>query len=110
MGMVPQTIQLDMIKPIEKRIIQKEINPYPYQNLYFTQIDYQPLQPVFFKNNQDNLDEKFKKIKPDILLVSGIANPRIFKKYVRGISSKIKEMYFPDHYYFKKKDIKMESL
>jgi len=39
------------------------------------------------------------------LIITGIANPRLFKKYARGISSKIKELHFPDHHFFEKSDL-----
>lgn len=93
------------MKPIERRIIQKEINPFPYQNLYFTKIKYGDLCPVFSKTSQEVLFEKFKKIKPEILFISGIANPRLLKKFIRGISPKIKKLHFPDHHFFNIKDI-----
>jgi len=95
------------LKPIERRILQKEINPFPYQNLYFTKITYQIIKPVFnhIEIDSNDLTDKLKNQKPVILIITGIANPRLFKKYARGISSKIKELHFPDHHFFEKSDL-----
>ena len=42
------------VKPIDLRIIGKELNLYPYQTLYFTTIDYQQITPLF-PGNADSL-------------------------------------------------------
>ena len=38
-------------------------------------------------------------------MVTGIANPRLYKKHLRGISTRITDMIFPDHHAFSEKDI-----
>jgi len=38
-------------------------------------------------------------------MVTGIANPRIFKRHLRSISTRIREMIFPDHHSFSQRDI-----
>jgi len=49
--------------------------------------------------------QEIKNIRPDILMISGIANPRSFKRYIRNYSTRITELIFPDHYSFRQKDI-----
>lgn len=95
----------DRIKPIEKRIIYNDLKIFPYQNLFFTQIIYGEMKPVFPVNTRKMTKTSIKKEKPYILLVTGIANPRPFKRHVRWISTKIKELSFRDHHYFSKKDL-----
>jgi tetraacyldisaccharide 4'-kinase len=95
----------DRIKPIERRLIFKDLKLYPFQNLYFTKLhDKDPVQ-VFPDMDPSLLRQEIKDIKPHILMISGIANPRSFKKYIRNYSTKITELIFPDHYSYKKKDI-----
>lgn len=95
----------DRLKPIERRIVVKDLKLYPFQHLYFTKIkDCEP-KPVFPLSGNPLTREEIKKMKPQILMVAGIANPRSFKKFIRNYSTYIKEVIYPDHYDFKPKDI-----
>jgi tetraacyldisaccharide 4'-kinase len=95
----------EKIKPIEKRIITKEINPYPYQRLYFTSLKYGELKPVFPNPGGYKSKTNLKEAKPQVLMVSGIANPRPLKRQIRGITTKISELHFRDHHYYTLKDL-----
>jgi tetraacyldisaccharide 4'-kinase len=98
----------DRLKPIERRIIIKDLKLYPFQHLFFTKLRYAGPKPVF-SDTRDPLDlERIKEIKPRILMVTGIAGPRLYKKHLRGISPQITEMNYPDHHAFSRKD--MEKL
>jgi tetraacyldisaccharide 4'-kinase len=94
------------LKPIERRIIVKDLKLYPFQHLFFTKLRYGDPIPVF-----DDIDAPLsladmKAQKPVILMVTGIAGPRLFKKYLRGISTRIKELRYPDHHAFSQKDVR----
>lgn len=91
------------IKPIDERIIIKELNIRPYQNLYFSRITYGSLIPVF-KNEVDSPIAELRK-GLSVLMVTGIANPIPFKKYISFGSHDIQEMIFRDHHQFSPKDI-----
>ena len=96
----------DRLKPIERRLVVKELKLYPFQHLFFTRLVYDQPRPVFPEAAGDPPDhEQFRLLKPKLLMVAGIANPRLFKKYLRSISTKIEEMHYPDHYYYGEKDI-----
>jgi tetraacyldisaccharide 4'-kinase len=43
--------------------------------------------------------------RPWILMVTGIAGPRLFKKHLRGISPQIVELAYPDHHDYSQKDL-----
>jgi tetraacyldisaccharide 4'-kinase len=86
------------LKPIEKRIWMKELNLYPYQSLYFTTLSYDVLIPVYGKNEKKIKLEDISKKSPEILLISGIANPGILLKKVKEISKSIHEMAYKDHH------------
>ena len=92
----------DRLKPIERRLIVKDLKLYPFQHLFFTKLTYGPPKPVFESEVPDLV--KIKASRPSILMVTGIAGPRLFKKHLRGISPRITEMKFPDHHYFSEKD------
>jgi len=91
------------LKPIDERIITKELEIRPYQNLYFSRIDYGVLTPVFPADvslKTLNLVEGI-----TVLLVSGIANPSAFKEYLQHGSHEIHEMIFPDHHFYTPKEL-----
>ena len=91
------------LKPMEYRVITKALNLYPYQNLYFTSIDYEPLQPVFGANSRkralDTLGDT------NVLLLSGIASPRQLTEDITPIAKTVTPLTFADHHHFKRKDI-----
>ena len=94
----------DKLKPIETRIMVKELDLYPFQQLFFSTIRYGNLLPVFPSCTVPE-PETLKESKPDIILVSGIANPRPLKKYARGISVKLHSMVYSDHHDYTDRDI-----
>jgi tetraacyldisaccharide 4'-kinase len=95
----------DSLKPIERRIAVKDLNPIPGQNVYFTHFTYGNLIPVFPDSAKEIDAEEIKKFQPGFLLVTGIANPRMLKRHLKDISENIIELKYPDHYAFRQKDI-----
>ena len=95
----------DRLKPIERRLIVKDLKLYPFQHLFFTKIKYGNPRPVFEGWGQTMNLNNIKTSKPHILMVTGIANPRLYKKHLRGISTRITEITFPDHHDYSEKDI-----
>ena len=93
------------IKPIERRIIGKELNLYPWQSLYFTTYSYGKPIPVFKDDAPGGNKEKLFAIKPFILVVTGIAMPAIFTEYLDGISFGMEKLSFPDHHKFTESDL-----
>lgn len=93
------------ISPIQRRIIVKEVNKAPYQNLYFTTFIYKPAIPVF-TDEQEKTPEKLLSGKEGngIVLVTGIANPQPFREYLEKNFEEIIHLSFPDHYTFREKD------
>jgi tetraacyldisaccharide 4'-kinase len=98
------------ISPIQRRIIVKEVDKAPYQNLYFTTYIYKNPVAVF-------ADPKIKNSRPDmtksdgqgIVLITGIANPQPFKDFLANSFEEIEHLSFIDHYNFKQKDIQTIS-
>jgi tetraacyldisaccharide 4'-kinase len=91
------------IKPIDERIITKELEIKPYQSLFFSKIEYGPLIPVF------PADVSLKSVVLveglTILMVTGIANPVSLKEYLKLGSHDIHEMDFPDHHQYTSRDL-----
>jgi len=87
----------DRLKPVEQRDIIRTMDLRMHQHIYFTTIEYGELIPVFRQEKQRSLAE-FKEARKDVLMVTGIANPRPLKKYARNISPRVESIAFPDHH------------
>ncbi len=97
------------ISPITRRIIMKDVNLRPYQNLFFTTMVYQPITPVFPEEAEKK--PRLAAEKMSVLLVTGIANPDHLKKYVGNFSDEIVDLKFPDHHNFNTANIQqMEQM
>jgi len=91
------------IKPIDERIITKDLHIWPYQDLFFSRIKYGELTPLFPERVAGQ------KIIPDkntgILLVTGIANPKSLRDKLLRTTNSVVEVTFPDHHPFTAKDM-----
>jgi tetraacyldisaccharide 4'-kinase len=94
------------ISPIQRRIIVKEIDKSPYQNLYFTAFIYKPPVIIFTNEKGSGQSQVLSGPGCGIVLVSGIANPRPLKEYLEKSYSEITHLSFPDHHNFDEKDLK----
>lgn len=91
------------IKPIDERIITKELYIRPYQQLYFTRLEYSDSRPVFSEEieiTDHNLMDG-----AAILLFTGIANPNPLREYLSHKSRNVLELKFSDHHSYTAKDI-----
>lgn len=99
------------ISPIQRRIIVKEINKAPYQNLYFTTFTYKnPVRVFGGKNVSDNELKQPDTADTGIVLITGIANPLPLKEFLQKSYEEIIHISFPDHYNYEEKDIQKISL
>jgi tetraacyldisaccharide 4'-kinase len=94
------------ISPIQRRLIVKEVDKSPYQNLYFTTFIYKDAVPVFgFSEKENDNYAPAENSKSGIVLVTGIANPSQFKEHLEKRHDELIHLSYPDHYNFKNKDI-----
>ena len=95
------------LKPMEYRVITKAMDLYPYQQIFFTTLEYGELTPLFKKEaptvNLDKLKDH------NALLLTGIASPRQMKEDLTPVVSKLSMLSFPDHHAFSQKDIEQIS-
>ena len=94
------------LKPMEYRVITKAMELYPYQQLYFTTLEYDQLRPLFTSGNSPIADiSQF--CAHHVLLLTGIASP---EQMLHDLSPLIKELTpltFSDHHRFSRKDIQL---
>jgi tetraacyldisaccharide 4'-kinase len=84
----------------QRDVIIKEIKPLPHQQIYFTSIEY-GLPYHLVTSESRPLTEN-----TEVLLVSGIANPRTLKKFVADNTDAYYEMLYNDHHIFTIDDLK----
>ena len=89
----------DSIMPVDVLSTRVQINPFPYQTLYYTNFTYSQPKGVFLNHTTD-LQGK------EILLVTGIAQPQHLHKHLEKSAHKIVALKYPDHYKYTAQDIK----
>ena len=93
-------------KPIDQRLIEKNLKIYSFQKLYFTTYRYGLLQPVFrMPVDKKTKIEELKVNNSTVLLVTGIADPLLLRKHIENYSSAIIDIPFPDHHNYEAKDM-----
>lgn len=96
------------IKPIDERIITKDLHIWPYQDLFFSRIKYGKLLPVF----PEQVAEKI--FTPDadtaIILLTGIANPIPLRDKLLKTTRSVVAAEFPDHHPYTLKDMEKVSV
>jgi len=93
------------IKPIEARIIEKNLNLFPYQQLFFSSLSYQKLIPLFPEFGQNALDLNFIDETATVLLITGIAGPQPLVDKIKSRGCRLEHLKYPDHHWFTTNDI-----
>ena len=95
------------LKPMEFRVLTKQMNLYPYQQLYFTTLDYGRMRKVFPDNPENpDIPENLEDLTDyHVLLLTGIASPKQIYYDVKPYAKEIKTLAYGDHHAFKQKDI-----
>lgn len=97
----------DDIKPIDLRVTETELNPMPYQSLFFSKTSYLALKPLF--NDVECKPVTLAELKRNngsVLFVAGIVSPEHAVKKIQEYCSDVHTMIFPDHHQFNKQDYK----
>ena len=90
----------------QRKIIEKETGTDPHQYLFFTKIIYEPPVPVFdVKPDHSFPSGKDEKASAGIVVITGIADPEPFMKFLRQSFDEIIHLKYPDHHKFKPDDI-----
>jgi tetraacyldisaccharide 4'-kinase len=93
----------EALKPIDLRIIEKNMSLMTNQRLYFSDIKYHPIKALFPSHAPDPSSSPNE---PDLLLVAGIAAPQSFVKTLQSRSKNVHTCIFPDHHPFGPEDIR----
>lgn len=90
------------LKPMSFRVLSRALNLFPYQQLYFTRLDYSDLHLLFGKKTRPLSD-----ITPNehILLLIGIASPEQMVQDLKPYCKDITPLRFADHHQFTDSDV-----
>ncbi len=95
---------IDM-KPMHYRLFEENLKLFPFQKLYFSRYNYGHLVPIFPDESTDipTLDS----LRPDnsVLVITGVANPKPFVRFLRRNKAKVKLKRFTDHHNFTASDM-----
>ena len=92
------------LKPMEFRVLTKAMNLYPYQELYFTCIDYDTPVAVFPQEAAPLAGRPSPLTGQNVLLLTGIASPLQMEADLKKQCRSITPLTFSDHHFFKAKD------
>ena len=97
------------LKPMEFRVLTRALNLFPYQDLFFTTLEYEQLVPLF-PNEASPIAAAEKPLsvipaETSVLLLTGIASPQQMMDDLQPHCKSITPLTFGDHHYFKPKDI-----
>ena len=93
----------DEVTPIMRRILQKDVRLKPYQSLFFSAMVQDKLKPVFegVINNEEFYNDKTW----SVLVVTGIASPKLVFNHIKKFSVITELLSFPDHHYYSENDV-----
>lgn len=89
------------LKPMEFRVLTKAMNLYPYQELFFTTLDYDNPH-LLFGTQQIKLEQLRNQ---HVLLLTGIASPKQMVVDLAKYGPDITPMTYADHHAFREKDV-----
>lgn len=92
------------LKPMRFRVVTKAMELYPYQQLFFSTIEYGGLQPIFSHEGLKDIEELKTQ---NVLLLSGIASPEQLTHDLSPHCGHINTLTFGDHHRFRKKDVQL---
>ena len=90
------------IKPMEFRVLTKAMGLYPYQQLYFTTLEYSDLQPIYCGEERPLASLRADE---NVLLLTGIASPKQMIVDLSPYTAHIHPLTFGDHHTFCPSDV-----
>ena len=93
------------LKPMDYRVITKAMNLYPFQQLFFTTLEYGDMYPVF---SEATVAPQLQELKDrHILVLTGIASPKQLLHDLTPITPHLTPLSFADHHVFNAKDVEL---
>ncbi|MBD5355133.1 MAG: tetraacyldisaccharide 4'-kinase [Bacteroides sp.] len=93
------------MKAMDYRIFEENLQLFPYQKLYFSRYNYGHLVPVFPEAVSNIPALGSQQPETSLLVVTGVANPKPFVRFLRRQKAKVKLKRFNDHHNFTSSDM-----
>ena len=94
------------LKPMEFRVITKAMKLYPYQQLFFSCLEYDVPTRIFQDSKTTEAPVSLDILTgKNVLLLTGIASPKQMKHDLSPMCAQLTPLVFGDHHQFKKKDV-----
>lgn len=95
----------NILSPLDRRRIKEDLNPKPYQEIFFSYTKYSHLVP-YTKNAQEILQlTSSNQNNCSILLITGIAKPAPLFYHLKDLYNIVEHIKYPDHHNFNTEDI-----
>ena len=91
------------MKPVEYRVLSKEMDLFAFQQLFFTTLEYGKLRPLFNGGKEYPIQSIHPAV--HILLVTGIATPQRLEEELGKVNNNIHTLAFSDHHNFTTDDM-----
>ncbi|MBQ4477911.1 MAG: tetraacyldisaccharide 4'-kinase [Bacteroidales bacterium] len=88
-----------VLTSMDENVIRAALKPLPHQQLYFSYIEFQPMQPLTTAATKIKLSSI-----RSVVTLTGVANPYPLHEYLNTYSE-VKHLAFPDHHQFTVRDI-----
>ncbi len=95
----------DVLLPLERLRLIKEIKPLPHQSVYFSFIKYGEFLPLYKEPIPPFSKSYYFERSYSVLLLTGIANTEAIEYYLLNKAKTIIPVKFPDHHLFTVKDL-----
>ncbi len=92
------------LTPMNQRVVKQNLDLYPSQGLFFSNIRYADPVPVFPIRNPQLPQLSWLQPDDTLLCVTGIANAKPLVKYLRRFAAQVKVIHYDDHHYFSRND------
>jgi tetraacyldisaccharide 4'-kinase len=93
------------LKPIDLRLMEKNMSLMANQHLYFSTISYHKMEPLFPSKKLKSYSLPEINKNEDIILITGVANPQPLIETVKSHCNNVHVCKFPDHHAFEQSDI-----
>ena len=94
------------LKPMEFRVITKAMKLYPYQQLFFSRLEYDVPTRIFQDSDTPEAPASLDILTgKNVLLLTGIASPKQMEHDLSPMCAQLTPLVFRDHHQFKKKDL-----
>ena len=105
------------LKPMEYRVVTKALNLFPYQQLYFSTLEYDGLKGLYpeakaapaitmSQHTQQSTPASSSLASTNVLLLAGIASPRQMIEDLTPLAKSLTPLTFSDHHDFSARDVR----